>query len=99
MRSRVQPIRAILHDMTDDIKIIVSPLSGSFTRDGITVDVLIYRLDVDTSWILEVVDGGDASTVWDDQFATDQVAHEVFLATVESEGLAQIISAEPTTLH
>ena len=96
----MQPNRAILQAMADDvIKIIVSPLSGPFTRDGITVDVLIYRLDVDISWVLEVVDDEDASTVWEDQFATDQAAHEVFLATVESEGLAQVISAEPTTLH
>lgn len=83
----------------DDIQIIVSPLSGPFTRDEITVDVLIYRLDADTSWALEVVDESDASTVWDEQFPTDQAAFDFFLAAIETAGLALVIADDTTTLH
>jgi hypothetical protein len=85
--------------MTNDTKIIYSPLSGSFTQEGITVQVHIYRLDRDTDWVLEVVDADDTSTVWEEKFETDKAAHEFFLASVETEGLAQVISDDYPTLH
>jgi hypothetical protein len=85
--------------MSDDPKIIESPLSGPFTRDNITVEVLIYRLETDAEWLLEVVDTQDTSTVWDKTFASDQAAYDFFLDSVEAEGLAQILSDEIDTLH
>lgn len=44
--------------MTDeDPQIEVSPLSCTVTRDGLTVDVLIYRLAAESSgWTLQIVD-------------------------------------------
>ena len=44
--------------------------------DGITVKVLIYRLQSEGGWSLEVVDHQGASTVWSDLFATDQDADD-----------------------
>lgn len=85
--------------MNDDPKLIDSPLSGSFTRDEITVQVHIYRLEEDSHWVLEVVDRDDTSTVWDEKFETDKAAYDFFLASVESEGLAQVISDDYPTLH
>ena len=41
-------------DMSDP-KLIDSKHNGPFTRDGITVEVYIYRLE-DSKWTLEVVD-------------------------------------------
>jgi ATP sulfurylase len=41
--------------MSHDLEIILSPLSGEFTRDGITVLVEIYRLSDGWSWALEVM--------------------------------------------
>lgn len=87
--------------MTDDEpKIIRSPLSGTFTHDGISVDVEIVRLEGDAEWTLEVVDADWASTVWEDTFPTDQAAYDQFLSDVEREGLATVISgSQPPTLN
>ena len=41
--------------MTPDSKIITSPLSGKVTSHGITVDVIIVRLETASEWSLEVV--------------------------------------------
>ena len=65
-----------------DPEIIKSRHSGTFTKDGVTVEVCIYRL-ANTNWSLEVVDREGTSTVWDDEFATDDAAHAEFLSSVE----------------
>ena len=50
--------------MTDtDPTIIESPLSRTVSRDGITVRVLVYRLEHDPKWALEVVNDAGTSTV------------------------------------
>lgn len=85
--------------MTDDPEIIVSPLSGEFTSDGITVEVQIYRLATSEQWSLEVVDDDENSTVWDAVFETDQAAYDAFLEDVRTEGLAAIVTGDATTLH
>ena len=66
--------------MTDDTtEIEYSPLCKRFTREGITVDVRIYRMrEEDSGWSLEVVDHNDCSTVWDELFPTDQQAYKRF---------------------
>ena len=51
-----------------------SPLSQKITRDGMTVEVLIYRSANDEGWILEVIDQENGATVWDHSFPTDQAA-------------------------
>lgn len=85
--------------MSDDPEIIVSPFSGEFTSEGITVEVQIYRLATSEEWSLEVVDKDDNSTVWDAGFRSDKEAHDAFLEDVRNEGLAAIISGDTTTLH
>ena len=72
-----------------DPKIINSPLSGSFTEAGITVDVQIYRLE-DTKWSLEVIDSEGTSIVWDHLFDTDEAARAEFERSVAEEGLIAI---------
>lgn len=76
-----------------------SPLSGLFTREGITVEVEIYRFaGTSEAWTLEVVDQEGGSTVWTQSFFTDQAAHEAFLRAVEEDGMSQFL--EPgETLH
>jgi hypothetical protein len=66
-----------------DPKIIDSHHSGTFTKDGVTVQLCIYRL-ANTRWTLEVVDAEGTSTVWDDEFATDDEASEEFLRAIEN---------------
>jgi len=71
----------------DDYVLIESPLGGEFKRDGIEVEVHIYRGEEDPSWVLEVVDQGNNSSVWDERFPTDQAAMSEFLVSVEREGM------------
>ena len=62
------------HDDDDDARIEESPLSQKLTRNGISIEVCIYRGVGDANWILEVVDREGASTVWSETFSTDQQA-------------------------
>jgi hypothetical protein len=80
-----------------DPKVIGSRHNGIFSRDGLTVEVCIYRLE-DTKWTLEIVDEIGTSIVWDNEFETDDAAHAEFLRSVETEGL-DVILRDPTKLH
>ena len=74
--------------MEDDPEIEHSPLSADVKREGMTVQVCIYRIKGSREgWSLEVVDHEDGSTVWDELFDTDQAAFDEFLTTVEREGI------------
>lgn len=68
-------------------KIIESALSRNVTKDGITLELCIYRLE-DTDWSLEVVNSNGSSFVWDKLFPTDQAALDEFNKTVADEGIA-----------
>ena len=87
--------------MNDDeeYEIKVSRLSQAVTRDGKTVEVQIYEGDPG-KWILEVVDQYDNSTVWDDQFESDQEALAIALETIDEEGIDSLIdSSSKQKLH
>ena len=71
--------------------LVTSGLSRDVSRDGITVEVCIYRLETDTGWTLEVVNSAGTSIVWDDQFSSDDAANEEFLRTVAEEGMASFL--------
>lgn len=73
----------------DEYVIIDSPLSGPLRRDGIEIDVQIYRGEDEEGWVLEVVDAQGTSTVWDDKFVTDQAAMDELLRTIRVEGVKQ----------
>jgi hypothetical protein len=85
--------------MEDECKIITSPLSRKFTRDGITIEILIYRTDDDPAWQLEVVDPDGGSTVWEDLFATEQDALNEAFQTIASEGIASFLRDPQQRLH
>ena len=74
--------------MSEDPKLISSRHNGNFTRDGVTVELCIYRL-ANTRWTLEVVDADGTSTVWDDEFETDDDAHAEFLRSIEEFGMLE----------
>ncbi|MCJ2115485.1 hypothetical protein MKK65_02540 [Methylobacterium sp. J-001] len=66
-----------------------SPLSGSFTRDGETVDVEIYRFaGTQDPWQLAVVHMSSGSTEWLTLFATEQEAYRAFADAVERDDIA-----------
>lgn len=65
-----------------DPNIIISGLSGDFTKVGVTVEVHIIRLEDGMDWTLEVVNSSGRSIVWDDPFASDEQAYAEFQRTV-----------------
>ena len=80
-----------MHDDRDP-EIEYSPLCEKVTQDGLTVRVQIYRLKTgNNGWSLEVVDHENASTVWDDLFATDHEALAEFSRTLEDEGIQSFL--------
>ncbi len=84
----------------DEIEIESSPLCRKLTRDGIEVDVLIYRMEgSDDGWSLEVVDEENASTVWDELFDTDQAALDEVIRTIEEEGISAFLHPPKEALH
>ena len=78
-------------DRDRDPKIIYSKHSGPYADKGHVVDVHIYRTEIHKEWALEVVDKAGTSTVWDDQFASDDEAWLVFLKTMEEEGIESVV--------
>lgn len=83
--------------MTDEKEIITSPLQQHYSENGKTVEVCIYRLP-HTGWTLEIVDEYNNSTVYDDEFVTDEAALALFLAEVGVEGIEAFIGPAPGTL-
>ena len=73
-------------EASDDHELIYSPLNQTITRNGVTVEVHIYKHD-STDWFLEVVDSAGNSQVWDDQFLTDQEAFDEAMRALDEEPL------------
>lgn len=92
----VEPSRCghYLSDMTDSPDIIRSALCRSFTSDGLTVQIEIYRLRDSDSWTLELVDDEGDSIVWEEQFATDAAAFAEFTEGLEELGLEKLIAPD-----
>jgi hypothetical protein len=69
-----------------------SPLGGSVTRDGITVQAHIYWFaGTADEWTLEVVDHEGGHTAWTDAFATDEDASEAFEHAVAEDGIRSFV--------
>jgi hypothetical protein len=86
--------------MNDDPMLMNSPLQQHHTSKGHIVEICIYKLEQDTEWVLEVLDGGGTSTVWDDKFPTDKAALEEALRSIEVDGVEGFLTETlPTKLH
>lgn len=80
--------------MSDEPEIERSPLSQSLSSGGRTVNIEIYRLKGETSWVLEIEDEFNNSTVWDDPFETDSAALTEAKKTILAEGVGSLIGPE-----
>ncbi len=84
----------------DDVKIESSPLCQTLKRDGVEIDILIFRIQgSDEGWSLEVVNEEEASTVWDEPFDTDQAALDEVMRTIEEEGISTFLHPPDDELH
>lgn len=80
--------------MNDDTEIIHSLLAQTYSAEGHTLQINIYRTQ-DTPWILEIEDELGTSTVWEDPFDSDKAALEAAFVAIEKEGVHQfVISAQ-----
>ncbi|MGQ2906304.1 MAG: hypothetical protein ACT6RL_22090 [Neoaquamicrobium sediminum] len=74
--------------MNDDKPAIIhSSLERRIEDDGTFVQVHIYRGEDEATWIVEVVDEEDASTVYDDRFESDQAALNEVTASIQKYGI------------
>ncbi|MGL1835188.1 UPF0149 family protein, partial [Rhodocyclaceae bacterium SMB388] len=74
--------------------LIHSPLQQYYTVGTHTVEICIYRMP-HTAWTLEVIDEHGNSTVWDDEFGTDQAALDEVMRTIRDDGIRSLIG-EPS---
>ena len=78
-----------------DPEIEVSPLSGTMTRDGVTVELAIYRMaGSNEGWTLVVIDAASTSNVWDDRFVTDDEAYAEFGRCLDEEGIELLLAGD-----
>lgn len=73
--------------------LVTSGLSRRLTRDGISVEIAIYRLETEPGWSLEVVSPMGTSIVWDRVFPTDTAAPAEFDRTVAEDGMVVFADA------
>ena len=76
-------------DYTED-DLIESLLDQTYTKDGKSIEIEIYRMP-DTAWNVQVVDTFGNSTVWDDEFESDEEALQFVLAEIERDGIDEFI--------
>ena len=74
----------------DENDLIDSSLNQSYTREGKTVKIEIYRMP-GTLWTLEIVDESGNSTVWDEEFKSDAEALSLALKDLERDGIDEFI--------
>ena len=68
-------------------ELVYADRNGSLTRDGITVDISVYKLASDPEWVLEVVNANGTSIIWEETFATADAAFIAFDEAVEEDGM------------
>lgn len=73
--------------MERDPNLVFSSRNGRVTRNGVTVELCIVRLEHGEEWTLEVVNQNGTSIVWDDPFESDEAAFEEFERTISEEGM------------
>lgn len=78
--------------MEEEFDLEMSSLCQELSSGGKSVQVDIYRGN-GSDWHLEVVDEFGNSTVYDDQFPSDQEALDEAKATIKDEGIDSLIGA------
>lgn len=73
--------------------LVTSGLSGSQSKDGVSIEVNIFRLENEDQWTLEVVNEKGTSIVWDDEFFDDGEAFRAFEQVVAEEGMATFLDS------
>ena len=67
-----------------------SDITKEIEKDGLKVTIEVYQSAVD-GWILEIVDDGWNSTLWDNLFPTAKEALDAGLKAIEKKGIQAFI--------
>ena len=67
-----------------------SDITKEIEKDGLKVIIEVYKSPVG-GWILEIVDDGYNSTLWEDQFPTAKDALDAGMKAIEKEGIQAFI--------
>ena len=84
---------------SDDYPIVHSSLERRITRDGVSLDVQVYRGKDQAGWLLEIVDHLGGSTVWEDTFPSDEAALAEAMETIDRDGAASFAEDKPSLPH
>ena len=71
----------------ENTDIIESALFFRVEDEDTHVDVQIYRLEEQNFWTLVLVNADGVSTVWDDEFPTEDAALQKAVDAIEEKGL------------
>lgn len=86
--------------MTDDTLVIENSSYCATMNDsaGEEFKISIYKLDHETSWVLEMIDQSNTSFVWCDRFDTDKQAYDEAVAALTTgeafDKTAEVVEAE-----
>jgi len=73
-------------------KIPESEIIKEIERDGLRIKIEVYKADQKGGgWILEIVDEGWNSTVWDSQFPSSKEAMDAGIKAIDEEGIQSFI--------
>ena len=73
-------------------KIPESDIIKEIEKDGLKVKIKVYKADQKGGgWILEIVDEGWNSTVWDSQFPSSKEALDAGIKAIDEEGIQAFI--------
>ena len=67
-----------------------SDITKEIEKGGLKVTITVYKAD-EGGWILEIVDEGWNSTLWDDLFPTAKDALEEGIKAIEEDGIQSFI--------
>jgi hypothetical protein len=82
-----------------DPEIVMSPLCQEICKDGTRIQVIIYRGNDESSWILEVIDEENASTVWDEPFYINREALDAVMQIIERDGIRSFLDGKSEEIH
>lgn len=68
-----------------------SDITKEIEKDGSRVTIKVYKAEEEGGWILEIVDEGWNSTLWDDLFPSAKEALDEGIKAIDKEGIQSFI--------
>ena len=69
-----------------------SNISEEIEKDGLKVTIEVYKAEEEGGWILEIVDEGWNSTLWDDLFPSAKEALDEGIKAIDEDGIQSFIA-------